>query len=971
MTFAIGSLVKARGREWVVLPESTDDLLMLRPLGGSEDEVTGVYLPLETVAPATFDLPDPARVGDYRSSRLLRDALRLGFRSSAGPFRSFGRLAFEPRPYQLVPLLMALKLDPVRLLIADDVGVGKTVEAGLIARELLDRGEVTRLAVLCPPQLAEQWQGELRGKFNLEAELVLPGTAARLERGLGLGQSLFDVYPLVIVSTDFIKSDRRRDEFLRTCPELVIVDEAHTCAFGAERGRHQRHELLKGLAKREDRHLILVTATPHSGKEEAFRSLLALLNPAFEDLPPELTGAAHERDRRRLAAQFVQRRRADIEHFMQADTPFPKRLEAEQTYKLSAGYKRLFERVLAYARESVRDVEGGHFRKRVRWWSALALLRSLASSPAAAAATLRTRAASADAGTPEAADEIGQRAVLDLVEADSAEGSDVAPGADVESAEGDGAPNTSRRRLLEMAREAEALAGADNGDEKLKTAVGLVKGLIKDGFNPIVFCRFIPTAEYVAAALRDGLPKKVLVEHVTGLLPPEDREARVAELTSDPERQRVLVCTDCLSEGINLQDGFDAVMHYDLSWNPTRHEQREGRVDRYGQRRPEVRTLLYYGVDNQIDGVVLDVLLRKHRSIRNSLGISVPVPADTSQVLEAVFEGLLLRESAGATAQLLPGFEAYMKPKKEELFGQWEAAQEREKRSRTMFAQEGIKVDEVARELNAAQAAVGSGVDVAGFAAEVVKAAGGVVSDLTPPAPGMNSALRLPLEGRGAKTVLRLDFAEAPLALRDLLRDHLDEQRRLEARFELPAGPGQVLLTRTHPVIEGLATHVLDTALDSQAAGAAIARRCGAIRTKQVSKRTTVLLVRARYHLVRMTGEDEYPLLAEECLTLAFVGAPEQAEWLDDPAAVESLLTATPDGNIASEQATSFVRRVIEGFEHLRPRLDQVVVERGEALLEAHRRVRSAARMTRVRYRVEAQVPGDLLGVFVYLPAAT
>jgi SNF2 family DNA or RNA helicase len=125
---------------------------------------------------------------------------------------------------------MALRLDPVRLLIADDVGIGKTVEAALIARELLDRGEVKRMAVLCPPQLAEQWQRELRDKFNIEAELVLPGTATKLERGLALGQSLFEQYPHVIVSLDFIKSDRRRDEFLRTCPELVIVDEAHTCA---------------------------------------------------------------------------------------------------------------------------------------------------------------------------------------------------------------------------------------------------------------------------------------------------------------------------------------------------------------------------------------------------------------------------------------------------------------------------------------------------------------------------------------------------------------------------------------------------------------------------------------------------------------------------------------------------------------------------------------------------------------------
>src|SRR6266700_1549066 len=118
MSFAIGSLVKARGREWVVLPESDEQMLILRPLGGSEDEVTGIFLPLEHVEPARFALPDPAQVGDYRSCRLLRDAVRLGFRSSAGPFRSFGHIAVEPRPYQLVPLLVALKLDPVRLLIA-------------------------------------------------------------------------------------------------------------------------------------------------------------------------------------------------------------------------------------------------------------------------------------------------------------------------------------------------------------------------------------------------------------------------------------------------------------------------------------------------------------------------------------------------------------------------------------------------------------------------------------------------------------------------------------------------------------------------------------------------------------------------------------------------------------------------------------------------------------------------------------
>jgi len=336
--FAVGSLVQARGREWVVLPESKNELLVLRPLGGTDDEISGVYLPLERVEPASFSLPDPAQIGDFRSCRLLRDAVRLGFRSSSGPFRSFAKIGVEPRPYQLLPLLMALKLDPVRLLIADDVGIGKTVEACLVARELLDRGEVTRLAVLCPPHLAEQWQTELNLKFHIQAELVLPSTVSRLERFCAVGQSLFEIYPYVVVSLDFIKSDRHRDEFMRTCPELVIVDEAHTCAHSEEQkgSRHQRHRLIKGLAQDPDRHLILVTATPHSGKEAAFRSLLTFLDPEFANLPEYLTGPHNEIHRRRLAVQFIQRRRADIRHYMKTETFFPSREDAEEIYQITS-----------------------------------------------------------------------------------------------------------------------------------------------------------------------------------------------------------------------------------------------------------------------------------------------------------------------------------------------------------------------------------------------------------------------------------------------------------------------------------------------------------------------------------------------------------------------------------------------------------------------------------------------------------
>ena len=947
MTFTVGSLVKARGREWVVLPDSTDDLLVLRPLGGSDDEIAGIYIPLEPVSLATFDLPDPSQPGDYRSARLLRDAVRLGFRSSAGPFRSFARVGFEPRPYQLVPLLMALKLDPIRLLVADDVGVGKTIEAGLIARELLDRGEIERLAVLCPPPLAEQWQAELRDKFHIEVELVLASTAARLERDLSLGESLFERHPFVIVSMDYIKSDRRREEFKRACPEFVIVDEAHTCAYGAERGgRHQRFELIKGLAQNPNRHIVLVTATPHSGKENAFRSLLTFLDKDFEDLPEDLTGEENLRHRKHLAQHFIQRRRGDIQNYLDTETPFPKREDREDTYKLSPEYKHLFERVLDYVRESVLDASGGQFHQRVRWWSALALLRSLASSPAAAAATLRNRAAPAEAENLEEADEIGRRTILDIVVDEAADGSDVIPGSDPGGEEDEGRRN--RSRLLDMAQVADGLMG--DRDEKLKKAVDLVKTMLDDGYHPIVFCRFIPTAEYVAAELRKRLPKSVEVVAVTGLLPPAERVERIQQLSTFPKR--VLVATDCLSEGINLQEYFNAILHYDLSWNPTRHEQRDGRVDRYGQPSKTVRVLTYYGLDNQIDGVVLDVLLRKHRMIRSSLGISVPVPVNTEQVIEAIFEGLLLKSNPNVLQGYLPGFDEYIKPQKDDLYGQWEAASDREKRSRTLFAQETIKVDEVAQELHAVQAAIGSGVDVADFSRRTLAVFGAQVTGSDP---------------------LDANLTEASSALKDVLAQSSGfdlKNPKFRFRFNQPVQEGERYLQRTHPFIEALANHVLETALDPLSGDAVrypAARRCGAIRTKTVDKRTTLLLVRFRFHIIQTQNNVERPLLAEDCRLLAFTGSPQSAVWLDETEA-EKLLLAQPDGNIAGDQATDFIGRVIEGFDLLRPHLDQAAILRGEDLLGAHQRVRRAAKTRGVNYRVEPQLPPDMLGIFVYLP---
>src|SRR5437764_8895486 len=213
-------------------------------------------------------------------------------------------------------------------------------------------------------------------------------------------------------------------------PELRSGPAAPRAHGAASRGQHQRHSLLVELTKDPERHLVLATATPHSGIEAAFRSLLGLLNPALADLPEDLSGPANEEHRRRVAAHFVQRRRADIRAYLDERTPFPERFTAERTYSMSKPYQHLFDQVLAYANELVRSTEGMTlFRRRVRWWAALALLRCVSSSPAAAVAALATRAGDAGAGENVAElDALGERAVLDLETSDAADADDTVPG---------------------------------------------------------------------------------------------------------------------------------------------------------------------------------------------------------------------------------------------------------------------------------------------------------------------------------------------------------------------------------------------------------------------------------------------------------------------------------------------------------------------------------------------------------------
>lgn len=935
--FLPGSLVAARGREWIVLPESDTKTLRLRPLGGGERDETLIYLPLERqpILPATFPWPTLAQARNHSASQLLLDALQLKLRSGAGPFRSFGNVAVEPRAYQLVPLLMALKLPTVRLLIADDVGIGKTIEGALIARELLDRGEIQRIAVLCPPHLCEQWQRELAERFHIQAVVVRSNTADRLERDLPPGTSLFHAHPYTVVSLDYIKAERRREAFQRFCPEFVIVDEAHTCTQ-AGRIRQQRYQLLKGLAADTQRHLVLLTATPHSGDEDAFFNLLGLLRTEFTQLKDLPTNQRNDL-REALSRHFVQRRRPDIAEW-QDTSMFPERLTAEITYKLTGAWGQLFNDVLTYARELVERSEGQGLREqRMNWWAALALLRCISSSPAAAVNALRTRlkGAQVDVADPHmtSLEEFEAQAsdrVLDGTE-DDLSTDDIEPGAQTEDSQ----------HLTALMASAAALAGQHN-DPKLAKLQDHIALLLKEGFQPVVFCRYIATAHYLAAALQERF-KAAAVKAVTGELTPDEREVTVEQLGESDVR--VLVATDCLSEGVNLQNLFTAVVHYDLSWNPTRHEQREGRVDRYGQKAREVRSTILYGEDNPVDGAVLQVILRKAESIRKELGVLVPMPDNEGKLTQALMNAVLMRKGAPLDAQ--SQLDLFGEPAREIELA-WQSAKEKAKQNRSIFAQRRLKPEDVLPEWHKSTAALGGGAEVERF---VTRAATQLGAPLQP-----------------VKQHFKLLVEHLPPAVRErLLAEGLPDTLRID--FHQPAAQGATFIHRTHPLVAVLADTLLEQALDDNSAASddAAVARSGAAFVHSVSRKTTVLLLRIRHQLAITHGSRSRLLLCEEAVAVAASGSAPITELA--PETTRQLLGSPATRNMPVPLRERQLQSALDTLPDWQAQLETIARARAQALLQDHRRVREAAE-GRGSYQVTASLPVDVMGLYVLLPDA-
>ena len=682
-----GQLVEVRERRWVVadvdageLPQDARDparprqhLVTLRCVEDDAEpsESLQVVWELEPGARAfeRAGLPTPDALDDPERFDAFLDAVRWGASSSAdsrrllAPFQS----GVEIEAYQLDPLARAIRMPRVSLLIADDVGLGKTIEAGLVAQELVLRYRARRIVVVTPADLQLQWRDEMRDKFGLEFRIVDRELMKRLRRERGVNVNPWTHFPRLITSMDYLKMERPLRRFRETLPgpdepryprryDLLIVDEAHNIAPSG-RGRYAT-DSLRTSALRElvphFEHRLFLTATPHNGYDESFTALLELLDDQrfARAVPPSREG---------LRQVMVRRLKSELPPRFDGTPRFPERklvpielLYAEEERRAHRDLRRYTELRIAGAERRA---------ERFATEFVLKLLKKrLFSSPAAFQRTLAKHRESLERAESNGRGRVG--ALLGVLKARLGE-AEVAFETDDEYQEAeDGAQEAAASAQRQLSQEERELLerlerwverAATRADVKTEALIGLIEQTCRPGgqWNDerlIVFTEYRDTQR----ALLDLFATRGLTEGERTLLlyggMRTDERARIkSAFQADPRESpvRILLATDAASEGINLQNHCHRIVHFEIPWNPNRLEQRNGRVDRHGQRASEV--LVYHFAPKgyeavrarelpagELDGD-LEFLCRaveKVQAIREMLGKVGPIIA--AQVEEAM-----------------------------------------------------------------------------------------------------------------------------------------------------------------------------------------------------------------------------------------------------------------------------------------------------------------------------------------------
>lgn len=660
-----GTEVHARGLRWQVVFTQELGTQTLYRLRGIEGALRGHEMdflhPLESVDPIVHDL-QPQKAGPLRNWLVFHQAFLLEQSLGGDALLAVqpGRLRLEP--YQLVPVLRAIRIRRPRLLLADGVGLGKTIQAGLVLTELVARRIAHRILIVSPagPLLA-QWKEEMRERFGLRLEVIDRATLEEVRRQNELGANPFDHIPLGLASIDFLKQEKVLELLERSNYDAIVIDEAHHCMdLGAagDREDSQRRRLAQVLARRCDA-LLLLTATPHDGHDRSFASLCELLDPSLVDGAGNLRGVRY-RDAviRRLKRHIVDPDTGKSIFPERIVTPVPVIAHATQHKTYIEMQRMLLDLVApelrrAFQRRNYSDV-----------LSFIALLKRSVSTVQACRTTLEVIADRFQRLLTEGAESqesrrqrlrtlqdyrrrlerFGAMSAEEEEEHSQLEFEDMAQRlADIQ--------REVRRGSYRLKQQADIIAVFDDlialaeeavaADPKIDRLAHLISEIrnAEPHANILVYTEYVTSQRAVAKALAGRFAGEILT--MSG----EDAEADRIAMT---ERFRsadnlILVSTDTAAEGLNLQDRCHHLIHLELPFNPNRLEQRNGRIDRYGQTRQPIVHYLYLR-DTFEERILLRLIAKYERQrtlltfVPNTLGVTTSTDAGAERLLAGLMD---------------------------------------------------------------------------------------------------------------------------------------------------------------------------------------------------------------------------------------------------------------------------------------------------------------------------------------------
>lgn len=605
-----GQIIKMRNRLWRV-DEFSGQEFVATPINGNSGDKRTFLAELENIQKADLEPVSAELMGDFTNQQLLLRAYRFSLLHGSAPFLSLQRSSVVPYNYQMVPLVLALEKPTCRLLLADDVGLGKTIEAGLIISELVQRGNIKRILILTPANLKEQWKDSLDYFFHIDSKIISSFTQKEYEKELPAGANPWQYFQVVIASIDYAKNPDMKLKIAEQKWDLLLVDEAHLCArpHANHRAAKQmkRYELARDLALKIP-NVLFLTATPHNGYTDSFASILEMLNP---EIISYRSGDDVTIFKDKARFNVCQRNRAKLEAWYLTQgkkSPFPKRNQEEAFVEPDGSYLELVKAVEAYGDAITSRFSEDTKEYNVAGWVSTHLQKRVISSPNALLVSVKNRLDSLRAKEESTAKAFDEGQAADLINDQAMEDDRTTEETASQQLDKQAIHSEEETDLLNLIEMAEAVKPKD--DNKLNTLKKeLLPSLLDSEKKIIVFTKYKDTLTYLEQNLK-FTDVQILIIH--GDLSFIRRQEVFAQF--DRAKKAILVATDVISEGLNLQRLSSCIIHYELPWNPNRLEQRNGRIDRIGQQKDivQIRTMV---MENSMDKDILSLLWHKKTTI--------------------------------------------------------------------------------------------------------------------------------------------------------------------------------------------------------------------------------------------------------------------------------------------------------------------------------------------------------------------